>query len=340
MRRILAVAVSCSLLTGCAAMSESIGGSRRHKHPEPDLEIRLTDATFGWEIGWATIAAKVTDTRRARADTAYWLDYAVYGFAKVAGSEVALTITCEDYMPVETTVAVQAGVRESLVIALTQTVVATGLPNDTAAFYRQGWDEAAADLDSNNACYYRMGGLPGGESMISEYTGLPVRGNWSCMVTTWDELHSEGYNDRVYLYISRHGLPANSKKKWLPEILNPRKYFDSVAAVFGTLRLELEGDEIPSPIARHSVALRRRLFMDSELEEILKPDSGKLWAQIAVEDNVNWITKYDYLTLGVEERFVDVVWGPEGSELMFVRQSHMTSVFELRQCDRLNFDFH
>ena len=111
-----------------------------------------------------------------------------------------------------------------------------------------------------------------------------------------------GHNDQVYRLILQHGLPENAKRQWLPQILEPAKYWSFVERAPQVLRFDQQ--EVTSPDG--SIHLRLQPAPEGEKPLLLSARNG---------------APFEVLLYYLDRRDprVEVLWGPAKSELLFVR---------------------
>lgn len=230
-----------------------------------------------------------------------------------------------------------------LFVAIT---VAAAFPAYTAArryaeyrrAYNQGVAEAKAELQAGNATYY--GGTDGGLGpAFHPGTGLPVTPIFACVIDNATEGRLAGHNDTIKAHIRAKGLPAYSRKAWLPEVSDPRTYFKRQSERQPPRPLRLDGVPEPSPGGTTRLQFRTT---PAALRTPWTPDVEIVLVRGASQ------TRTDPSVLGSEDQAVVVCWGPPGSDLAFLHVGGVPTVTEpcdvylvldLRTGQYLNYQF-
>lgn len=173
----------------------------------------------------------------------------------------------------------------------------------TNPHYREGWERAAADLEVGRAAHFRTGGLPADDypQRIDTALGLPVVGNFSCLVDKQTIDLARGYNDCIEKYVRTNGLPSNSRKKWNDLILHPKKFFKAMAKTNPPFDLRALQDTVQTQEDGYRVVFvpaRRTLI-------IISPSATK-----------------EMFLLYEDPNSVKIVRGPEGSCLVVVKTDY------------------
>ncbi|MBD3403455.1 hypothetical protein GF420_11205 [candidate division GN15 bacterium] len=184
-------------------------------------------------------------------------------------------------------------------------IVLSEIRHDSQRVYHEGWNHATADIAAGRAAFFRVGGLPSPEKpqgIDSEY-GLPVIGNFSCIVTDEIEAYAQGYNACVRHNVSEHGPPENSRLEWYDLIINPKDFFKLMeksgglaegAVLLDTLKTDFEG---------------YRLLLVNE-------DEWPILRILGPSDPVDLVFPYNKL------KNVRIANGPPGSYLMIVKSDN------------------
>ncbi|MBN2711529.1 MAG: hypothetical protein JXR97_03725 [Planctomycetes bacterium] len=186
-----------------------------------------------------------------------------------------------------------------------------------------GQEEAEHDLNAANARIYAIGDRDSWKE-YDPLSGLTVHAIAGCIVTNYDLGRSEGYNQAILKHIQRNGPPPNSRIRWSREILSPLEYMAGLGSA-KLINLDETSGLVESPSGRFSI----RLFIEHR-----------------TYPNGNKIMKFERLSLGRKDQNdqtiyfpggdlqnvqpVRVAWGPEESDILFVRYrwENMTDVRE------------
>jgi hypothetical protein len=86
--------------------------------------------------------------------------------------------------------------------------------------YAAGWWDAEQEIWRGEATIYSLGGLIMGDlCLVDRDTGLPIRLITGCVIWPGAVERAKGHNDRIKQYIRWHGLPDNTLKQWVDELL-------------------------------------------------------------------------------------------------------------------------
>lgn len=168
---------------------------------------------------------------------------------------------------------------------------------------------------------------------IDTHTGLPIRLTGDVVydhMRKWQRGYHEGLRD----FIQEHGLPWNSRLPWLREIQEPSHYFADRFQAGKLIHLLPGGAAAQSKDSKTHISLaerwtrcsrelllrvtstkfwpRERFSMESTFVPTSLPVLGQEWTEQPITREIS-LWKYDRA-----ER-IDLIWGPEGSELAFFR---------------------
>ena len=178
--------------------------------------------------------------------------------------------------------------------------------------YEEGVQDAEAEWKKQEVTLHTAGGPLGPRpapvsGMVSipfldQELGLPYHMAAGCIVSPEIMERLRGHNDQVYRLILQHGLPGNAKRQWLPQILEPAKYWSFVERAPQVLRCD--GKELTSPDG--SLHLRLQPAPEGEKPLLLSARNG---------------APFEVLLYFLDRRDpqVEVLWGPPKSDLLFVR---------------------
>ena len=167
--------------------------------------------------------------------------------------------------------------------------------------YTQGVREAEAEWRNGAVTLYRYGNR---REAIDEKHGIPYHYfGGGCFVVSGAVERTAGHNDRVQQLLRERGLAPGNKRAWLPELLAPVKYWQSVQRAPAVLRPD--GREVVSP--------------DGTVRVRLQPGPPERNPQLLVTRNGAQFAVTVSLGEGEQAR-IEVQWGPEKSDLLFVRQ--------------------
>ena len=317
MRFILATAL---VFGGCSAFTSGWNDTWIENLPEPDLIVEVTDSISGDLVIGATFMADHGPMLVRHIGLAYGLCWEV-------PNVVHLSVSHPEYVRRDTTILMPRDQVTSIGVALTSNVIATGKPDHDIGPYRDGWDDAERMLTEKNACIVRSGGLTLDMIRVDTRTGLPLRGNFTCIVNDTMDKYAEGYNDRIYLDIARNGLPDNSKKAWLSLIQNPKKYFKTNSKSIGVVVVTKDGAAAYSPDTSCSISL--------ESSPDLSSDHGEVRVVV-----LNTKTECSNGVWGRKTlKQIELVWGPSGSQLVVIHTSEGYFVFDILHCEMLNLEY-
>lgn len=181
-------------------------------------------------------------------------------------------------------------------------------------------------------------------SNLDEATGLPVHWVWGPQRS--DQVQAvHGHNEGVWEWIKNHGLPWNSRKPWLKEITDPKRYVETESALQRTFLLTEESKVLISPDGKTEVRFTARPGQDAPIRSMLisstkfffvpgddspslfdyQPDTfwpmplnsklpvlGQSWS----ETPQSWPCSPS--GFGSAQQ-IELAWGPPGSELIFFR---------------------
>jgi hypothetical protein len=294
----------------------------RERETTPHAVFLLTDSSNGCEVYGAKIRFVGIDS----VFTSYGGgECRVYGHM---GRTWTVHISRERFLPIDTTIALKDVVSDTIAIRMVRTSQDSLLHEPVTCAYRSGWENAERAIQENDAYIYLRGGLRREFLDVDTATGLPLRGNETCIVTDYISDFSSGHNDRVRLQIADHGLPINSKKQWISVITRPEAYFDSARKQQVISDLFRDSLAQVSPDSTFQVWLRSYTVKEKNYAEIRI--SSRLSGKVLVERIFD------------EKRFtkVQVAWGPAESKLVVVRTPKLYFVFDLVHCEMLNSVWH
>jgi hypothetical protein len=318
--RLAVVLMGAACLYGCSTFTTGWRNEQLQDQPEPDVVIRTVDATTGYGI----YSAKI---KRMELDSAWTTGYnGCCGLYGLPGDSASLHITHEEYVTVDTAIVIPDDAEVVYNVLLVSNVIATGQPDHDSGAYREGWDAAETSLRANDACIHLSGGLRISSLNVDTATGLPLRGNFTCIVDDHIMAYSEGHNDRIRLYIDRHGLPGNSKKPWLSLILDPKDYFRSVSKSGHRAKVYLGDSAVPSPDKTVAVGVGP------------EPGASDEYAQLRIMDEASEEFCFQRVFGNKKLDHLELAWGPPGSGLLVVKARKKYFVIDIRNCELLNLD--
>jgi hypothetical protein len=176
-------------------------------------------------------------------------------------------------------------------------------------YYAAGWWAAECELWRGEATIYTLFTRIGlaDTCNIDRGTGLPVRGLSCCRHVIGDSERVKGHNDHIAQYIRWNGLPRNTFKPWVRELLDLYHYFDGRSLRDVPLRLLVDGPAIVSPDGRHSVRLVQRAK-----DTVCTFDSRRV---VIYAGNVVLHEHFAHFEKGDS----DLLWGPKGSRFAVIR---------------------
>ena len=303
----------------------SIGGCAVYfkgpSYPNPldtaDYILILSDKEFSHSVMGAVITVNNDDSAQVHQM------YSTYYLTNTSQDSLEITIEHQDFLPA--TIQLQRG-KKVCQIDLQNRILLDDQPLWDTGAYHHGWLDAEKDLLANKACYYYSGGLRMSLLDVDTSTGLLMKGNFSCLVTPEQVQYGIGYNDKVTLNIIRNGLPVNSKKRWLGEIMEPKHFFKEQKRENKAITVQLNGSAIYSPDSVYSIKL---VEMEERFQGWMKPVDSD-----STSSNIQNRLVYNYDNC----KKAEIVWGPEASELVIVKFKKTYYVFDLVSSQVINIE--
>jgi hypothetical protein len=258
-------------------------------------------------------------------DSTYQTDrYGECRIEGVMGKSLVLALSRERFAPLDTLVRFSNSTCDTIRLRMTRVSVDSSLDRSVSCAYRSGWEDAEQSLQTGNAYMFYGGGLRRGFMNVDHETGLPLRGNFTCLIDDYIIDFATGHNENIHQWIALHGLPPNSKKNWFEIISNPKLCFDSLSKTNSTVTLLKDSPQLTSP--------------DSAFEISLLSDSKKPvhCATLRIANRLAGSAQSDMIWDDKKFSIVQIAWGPAESKLVIVRTPKQYFVFDLVHCEMLN----
>ncbi len=284
----------------------------------PHILVNVTEHNTDCEVSGAHITL-------ANSPLSYETNW--YGWCRLNkenGDSVSLRIVRDRFSPLDTILHFTDAVCDTFRLQIVRISADSSLDRSVSCAFRSGWEDAEQELHSDNASIFEAGGLRHTFLNVDKETGLPLRGNFSCMVDSRILGFAQGHNSKIIDWISQHGLPSNSKKRWFSIINDPHLFFDSLKTQGSVALLLKDSLGISSP--SNSIKL-------TMVGESAKPDhSATLKIANLASNQVNWELISD------DQKFakVEVAWGPSDSRLVIIRTPKHWFIFNLQPVELLN----
>jgi hypothetical protein len=182
------------------------------------------------------------------------------------------------------------------------------LPWFHAAWYRdafrQGRERAGKDIAERQVAIPQSTAysLP----MFDDSTGFPLYEIAGCVVNDSIFGYSYGYKSRLREWLRSNGIPRWSRKPWLGQVRSAAELFASMSATAVPTRLDPNDDSVfVSPDGKWTIL-------------VAPPEAGTR-VRLTIVDSVGSTKSPDPLW-GGDVSFVDLCWGPIGSDVVAIRR--------------------
>jgi hypothetical protein len=173
-------------------------------------------------------------------------------------------------------------------------------PADDREGWRRGVERARAEWDAGRATLYDERLADSGQ-WIDPSLGLPIDRGTARTEPDAAEVIA-GHDNEIYHLILERGLPTYARRKWLDQILNPRQLFEED----GIAVARLDADH------RNTATRRREIHIRAEVDR----RSGVQSLGVAQDGRILILTPF---APGASVRSVELVIGPPGSDVLFLR---------------------
>ncbi|MBI5266048.1 MAG: hypothetical protein HY851_02335 [candidate division Zixibacteria bacterium] len=315
----IALIVSSSLCISCGVGWTQIDVEKWYKEREqtPHVVFKLTEVENRCNICNAKVQLRGLDS------TYYtWRgECRVYG---QMGHQWSVVITHSRFRSIDTVITLRKDSVDTISLKMARVSQDTTLVEPISCAYRSGWENAETSITDGDAYIYFKGGLRMDFLNVDEETGLPLRGNNTCIVDDFISDFADGHNARIDLEIEKRGLPPNSKKQWLPLISNPKPYFDSLQSQQAVKELVRDTAEQISVDGAYSIRLRSYSIKDKKeaIFQVLCRQTG--------------VTRTERVWAFKKFEKVQLAFGPVESGVVVVRTPKHYFVFDLVRCELLN----
>ena len=174
-----------------------------------------------------------------------------------------------------------------------------------------GQKEAESDLKAGRARIYAIGRRPAWKE-YDPLSGLTICAIAGCVVSYHDLGRQMGYNQAISDHIQKHGLPPNSRKLWSREILAPVEYMAGLDLA-RLIKLDSDGGTVKCPTGECTIQLFfvHRTYPNGkvltfERLALMRKDQERQVIYFPGGDLQNVLP-------------VLIAWGPDESEILFVR---------------------